>query len=119
VVEVASSNRSTGQEGEDRAAAWYEANGYEVVARNWRCAYGEVDLICRRGSVLVICEVKARTSDRFGTPAEAVTRERQRRLRRTGADFAARGSAGARWTVIRFDVAEVRGSCVSVIEAAF
>ena len=43
--------------GEAQAAAWYEAQGYEVVARNWRCRDGEIDLVCRRRGVLAIVEV--------------------------------------------------------------
>src|SRR5579872_3795991 len=71
-----------GRAGEDLAAAWYEARGYAVVARNWRSAGGEIDLVARRGRLVVIVEVKARSSDRFGHPAEAVMRDKQLRLRR-------------------------------------
>ena len=56
-----------GHRGEDWAAEWYVDNGYEIVARNWRCANGEIDLLCTQvnppGCVtLIVCEVKARTS---------------------------------------------------------
>ena len=67
--------------GEDAAADWYVAHGYEIVARNWRCRAGEIDLICRRSRVLVICEVKTRTTEQFGAPFEAVTPAKRRRLR--------------------------------------
>ena len=76
--------RAFGQAGEDRAAAWYRAHGYEVLARNWRCREGELDLVVRRGRTLVFVEVKARRTDRFGIPAEAVTPTKQRRLRAPG-----------------------------------
>jgi len=46
--------------GENLVATWYERNGYTVVARNWRCPRGELDIVCERGDVLVVCEVKAR-----------------------------------------------------------
>ena len=65
------------------------AAGYEVVARNWRCAEGELDLVVGRPGELVFCEVKTRTSDRFGVPAEAVTIAKQRRLRTLAASFLA------------------------------
>ena len=107
-----------GAAGEDLAAAWYESNGYRILARNWRCREGEIDLVCLRDRVVVICEVKTRSSDRFGLPAEAVTPTKQRRLRRLAARFlAAAGGAGGR--SLRFDVASVRGGRVEVIEAAF
>ncbi len=77
--------RALGSAGEDAAVAWYEANGYEVVARNWRCSAGELDLVLRDGSVLVFCEVKTRASAAFGAPLEAVTASKVARLRRLAA----------------------------------
>ena len=65
--------------------AWYEAHGYEVVARNWRCREGELDIVARRGRLHVFCEVKSRSSDAFGVPAEAVGRPKRARLRRLAA----------------------------------
>ncbi len=59
--------RALGAEGEDLAARWYEDHGYEVLERNWRRREGEVDLIVRQGKTVVFCEVKTRTTDRFGT----------------------------------------------------
>ena len=55
-----------GAQGEAMAAAWYEANGYQVVDRNWRCKDGEIDLIVRRARTIVFCEVKTRTTARSG-----------------------------------------------------
>ena len=66
------SHLERGRAGEDLAADWYRRNGYEIVARNWRCPLGELDLIARRGRVLVVCEVKARRTDAFGPAAAAV-----------------------------------------------
>ena len=73
--------RALGSEGEALAAQWYEAEGYEVLERNWRRREGEVDLIVRRGRTVVFCEVKNRTTDRFGTGAESVLPAKQRRIR--------------------------------------
>jgi putative endonuclease len=114
---VTSRRRLLGVEGEAAAARWYQAHGYEVVARNWRCAEGELDLVAKRGSTLVFCEVKTRSSDRFGSPAEAVTFARQRRLRGAALRYLASGESRAKH--LRFDVAEVRDGVVRVIEAAF
>lgn len=96
-----------------------------MVAANWRCPTGEIDLIARRGRLLVICEVKTRSSDRFGTPAEAVDARKRVRLRRLAMAYLdaerAAGASGS-WD-LRFDVAAVRsgphGYAVEVIEGAF
>jgi putative endonuclease len=108
-----------GAAGEDRAAAWYRAQGYEVVARNWRCREGEIDLICTRGRTLVICEVKTRSSLAFGHPAEAVTPTKQRRLRTLARIWLADHGGPVRVAAIRFDVAAVLPGSVDVIESAF
>jgi putative endonuclease len=110
-----------GARGEDRAADWYRAAGYDVIARNWRCAEGELDLVVGLPGELVFCEVKTRASDRFGVPAEAVTATKQRRLRTLATRFLAEHPSADRVAVrsIRFDVVAVTGSTVDVIEAAF
>ncbi len=110
-----------GAEGEQRTAVWYQANGYRVIARNWRCREGEIDLICQRGTTLVICEVKTRSSLAYGHPAEAVTATKQQRLRQLAARWLASDGARVRprAQAIRFDVAAVLPASIEVIEAAF
>ncbi len=108
--------RVLGASGEARAAAWYEARGYAVVDRNWRCRDGELDLVVRRGSELVFVEVKTRRSDRFGTPAEAVTPAKQRRLRRLAVRYL--DATGTRAGSLRFDVVAILAGRLEVIEAA-
>ena len=110
--------RALGASGEQAAANWYVANGYDVVARNWRCRDGELDLIVRRGRAFVFCEVKTRTSVAFGAPVEAVTRTKQMRLRHLAARWLA-DHAGIRATEIRFDVASVLAGQVEVVQGAF
>ena len=106
-----------GRDGEDRTASWYAEAGYRILERNWRTEQGEVDLLCHRAGLLVVCEVKARHSDRHGIPAEAVTRSKQRRLRRLAAAYAS--GSPIRFTGIRFDVVSVLGPDLRVIEGAF
>jgi putative endonuclease len=107
-----------GRRGEDLAAATYRQRGYEIVARNWRAGrLGELDLVLARGPELVVCEVKTRSSSRFGTPFEAVDIRKQRRIRTLTAEFLA--ASGARPAVVRFDVAAVMGDTVEVLEWAF
>ncbi len=71
-----------GRYGEQLAADHLVASGLTVLARNWRCARGELDLVLRDGDVLVFCEVKTRASAAFGAPLEAVTAAKVARLRR-------------------------------------
>ncbi len=107
-----------GRDGEDRAAEAYEAAGYRVVERNWRDREGELDLVVTRGRVLVFCEVKSRSSDRFGSAAEAVDWRKQRQVRATASRFLADRSGRAP-AEIRFDVAAVTPAEVNIIENAF
>lgn len=106
-----------GAAGEDLAAAWYEERGYRVVARNWRCRQGELDLVARTARVVIFCEVKTRSSLAFGSPFEAVTPTKRRRLRALATAWLA--ETGTRAPEIRFDVAGVVGGRIEVMEAAF
>jgi putative endonuclease len=113
-----------GARGEELAVAWYTGRGYTVLGRNWRCRDGELDLVVSRDRCVVFCEVKTRTGTTFGVPAEAVTGEKQRRLRRLAARWLGEQSPTVGIAELRFDVACVtmrRGSEaeVEVIEAAF
>ena len=109
--------RELGRSGEDAVAAWYVAQGYEVVVRNGRCKEGELDLIVKRGRTFVFCEVKTRTSDAYGVPEEAVTRTKQTRIRHLAARWLAEDAVRA--VGIRFDVAAVLAGHVEVLEGAF
>jgi putative endonuclease len=109
--------QALGAQGEAMAADWYEANGYEVVARNWRCRDGEIDLIVRRARTIVFCEVKTRTTAAFGSPAEAVTRAKRERLRRLAAIWLEESPLRA--SGIRFDVAAILAGQLDIIEGAF
>ena len=106
-----------GRSGEDRAAAWYVRHGYEIVERNWRSRAGEIDLICALDDILVFSEVKTRCSDRLGAPVEAVTRDKQLRLRRLAAEYLSLHTCG--YHQARFDVAAVLGGTLTVVRGAF
>jgi putative endonuclease len=117
-----SARRLLGDAGEGAVAGWYQQQGYAVVDRNWRVRAGEIDVIAQRGSTLVFCEVKTRRGTRFGTPAEAVTHTKQRRIRMLALEWLR--AHGRHAGVLRFDVASVRPDgqgrwIVDVIEAAF
>ena len=114
--------RARGARGEALAADHYVAAGYEVLARNWRCRQGELDLVVHRDRVLVFCEVKTRSSDRFGLPIEAITREKRQRIRLLAGRWLDEHKPVVR--EVRFDVASVLLApdgiaVVDVMEGAF
>ncbi|RCV47613.1 YraN family protein [Marinitenerispora sediminis] len=94
-----------GRRGEELAAVYLERAGMRVLARNWRCREGEIDIVARTGATLVAAEVKTRSSARFGSPLEAVTAAKRARLRRLAHMWAAgRPESYAR---VRVDVLSV------------
>ena len=94
-----------GRDGESAAASIYQARGYALLARNWRCPAGELDLVVARDGLLVFCEVKTRSGTAFGDGYEAVTPSKQRRLRRLAELFSFEHRLPLE--SVRFDVASV------------
>lgn len=94
--------------GEELAAAHLEAAGLCIVARNWRCRYGEIDLIAteKHSGAVVFVEVKTRTGDGFGGIEQAVTAQKVRRLRRLAGLWLA--GQDVAWSAVRIDVIGVR-----------
>jgi putative endonuclease len=94
--------------GEQLAVEHLTALGLRVLARNWRCRYGELDVVASDadGRTVVFVEVKTRTSDRFGGVAEAVSPDKVRRLRRLAGLWLASQDRG--WANVRIDVIGVR-----------
>ena len=93
--------------GEQLAVEHLQGLGLRIVARNWRCRYGELDVIAAEGAnTLVFVEVKTRTGDGFGGVAEAVTPQKVRRIRRLAGLWLAGQESG--WSQIRIDVIGVR-----------
>src|ERR1700712_4723908 len=100
--------------GEDTAATHLTAAGFTILERNWRPApksgtgvRGELDIIARDGDALVIVEVKTRSGTSFGTPAEAVTPDKTRRIRRLAVLWLAANPHGRGYGSVRFDVVSV------------
>jgi putative endonuclease len=77
----------SGAEAEERACLLLKEQGYRIVARNWRCRFGEIDIIARDGRTVVFIEVKARSDQTFGGPSGAVDRAKQRRVATTASLF--------------------------------
>ena len=112
----------TGRLGEEAAAELYRRRGYRIVARNWRCRVGELDVVTARGDVLVVCEVKTRRGSAYGGGYEAVDARKRAKLRAVAEAFlmAWPGHQAA----VRFDVASVAlgrdgSTAVEIFEDAF
>lgn len=101
---------AVGKFGEDVAVRHLEAGGLQILARNWRCRQGELDVVARDGTQLVFVEVKTRSSLAYGSPAEAVHRAKSARIRQLALRWIIdqREQGGSEfWTVLRFDVITV------------
>src|ERR1700722_1393894 len=94
-----------GQRGEQAAAEYLAAAGFRILARNWRCAEGEIDIVAVERHTLVVCEVKTRSSDRRGTPLESVSRVKRNRLRRLAIRWLT--AHGVRFDQVRVDIVGV------------
>ena len=75
-----SSRIRTGQQGEEIAVAYLKGEGYQIIERNYRCLFGEVDIVAKDRDMIVFVEVKSRKSVLFGDPQTAVSLEKQKKL---------------------------------------
>jgi putative endonuclease len=107
----------TGRRGERAAAAFLAGRGFRVIGGGFLARRGEIDLVCRRGDRLVLVEVKTRTSDAFGAPAEAVGPRKRRALRAAAAEY--RALAGWKGPIDFAVVAIREGSPPELIEDPF
>lgn len=97
-------SRAAGTWGEAQVAAYLRQRGYQLIAHSYRCRFGEIDLIARKGKMLCIVEVKTRTNLKCGLPRDYVTAAKQERLRKTAAFYLSEKELDC---PVRFDVAEV------------
>lgn len=95
-----------GARGEDAAAAYLERSGLQVIERNWRCKAGEIDIVALEGECLVFVEVKTRRTNSKGTPEEAVSPAKQRKLVRLAEAYVEYASVSP--VSVRFDVIGIR-----------
>jgi putative endonuclease len=94
-----------GRRGERAAERYLKRNGYRIVARNFRAAGAEIDLVAMDGETLVFVEVKTRRSRAAGAPEEAVDERKQMRMRRAAEAFSVRYRVGEK--DLRFDIVAV------------
>lgn len=98
----------TGEAGEQAAASFLEEKGVRILRQNFRCRYGEIDLIGKDGEYLIIVEVKRRVGKQSGLPAEAVDKRKQNKICRTF-DYYRMREGITDFVPVRFDVVEVNG----------
>jgi putative endonuclease len=105
-----------GRYGEELAVAHLQAQGLQVLERNWRCRLGEIDVVAVDGDCLVVCEVKTRRSVRAGSPFEAVTPAKLGRLRKLTAAWLS--AQDRHFAQVRIDVVGVLQPphCTAVID---
>jgi putative endonuclease len=110
--------RQAGSLAENSAAAFLEAQGFTIVARNFLRRVGELDIVARSDDLLVIAEVRTRASDQYGGAAASVGHAKQRRIAMTAALFLQQHREYARCRV-RFDVLVVRDGGIQWLKHAF
>ena len=94
----------TGADGENLAGEWLIERGYEILHRNWRHRYYEIDIIALKDKKLHFVEVKCRNSDRFGNPEESVTKRKFKNLQRAADEFLFL-NPGHKW--IQYDILSI------------
>lgn len=110
--------RKLGAEWETRVTEFLIENGYQIIARNFFCRQGELDIIAKNEGYLTFIEVKYRKNERFGNPAEAVTPTKQKRMRMAARVFLYQKHYPED-TPCRFDVVGVLNDSIKLIQNAF
>ena len=96
---------SFGKWGEDVAAEYLVQQGYTLLERNYRCRYGEIDIIATKNGIITFVEVKTRANLKYGRPAASVTKAKQNKIHSTG--FTYLHSCNQRFKSFHFDVIEI------------
>lgn len=99
-----------GKAGEERAAQHLRSLGYTVIARNWRCAQGEIDIVAVQGAHLAVVEVKTRRSSAFGHPFDAIDARKRRRLWKLAMAWVAENPEAAHGRDVRLEAIGIIGS---------
>ncbi len=110
--------RSVGKQHEERAAAFLESRGYQILERNFTAPRGEIDLIARDGRYLVFVEVKYRSSLKQGEPLEAVGQTKQARIKMAAAWYLMKRGLPQE-EPCRFDVVGILGEEIGLVQNAF
>ena len=114
---IEKNKRQTGTKYEQAAGFFLEQMGYEILEYNYRCRFGEIDIIAKDGVCLVFCEVKYRSGRGKGSPLEAVDYRKQQTIFRCASHYLAGQGLGN--IPCRFDVIGIEGTAVTHIKNAF
>ena len=114
---IENNKRQTGIKYEQAAGFFLEQMGYEILEYNYRCRFGEIDIIAKDGVCLVFCEVKYRSGRGKGSPLEAVDYRKQQTIFRCASHYLAGQGFGD--IPCRFDVIGIEGTAITHIENAF
>lgn len=110
-------NRKIGSLSESAAGHFLQEKGYRIIQYNYRCRFGEIDIIAEEGDTLVFCEVKYRRNGRYGTPLEAVGIRKQRTIARCAQYFLLEHHVADQ--KCRFDVIGISPDKIEHVENAF
>lgn len=110
--------RKLGEQYEQMVAIHLRRQGYLIKERNWRCKFGEVDIIAVKDNYLVFIEVKFRSKQTYGSPAEAVDYHKQRRISNVSSCYLYKKHYPID-TPVRYDVAAVTEDGIEIVENAF
>ena len=112
-------NRIIGDMGEEKVVWHYRLKGYKIIARNFSCRYGELDIVAQKGDTIIVIEVKTRKNASFAQAKEFVDYHKQNKIKNTTNIFLQKNNLTE--YNIRFDVAEVytESSKINIIENAF
>lgn len=110
------SNKTVGRQGEDAACSYLKKKGFKILERNYKCLFGEIDIIAEYGGVIVITEVKCRSSAKFGAGFEAVSRTKRQKIIKTTEFYIKEKNIDSS---VRFDVISIDSGVITHIENAF
>jgi len=108
--------RRLGREGENRACQYLRRQGYEIIARNWRSRFGEIDIIARNGGSLIFIEVKTRSNAGFGGPEAALDMHKRKRVIAAAKAYL---SVVESDLPVRFDLVALQGEKITLYKGAF
>ncbi len=110
-------NRKVGQSNEELACSYLKKHGYHIITKNYRCKFGEIDIVASKNNYLIFVEVKYRKTVKVGYPIEAVTLKKQRVISKCANMYLLQNSAYQE--DIRFDVIGILSDEITHIKNAF